>query len=205
VKGDAYEREVCKELSLWWSYGRDKRIFSRTRGSGSALKRGGSKWEGGDIGFVHPSGEPLIRVWNVEAKTGYAVKSKLKSGKTRESNWCALDIIDADLKKPTLLDMWEQCERDALITGREPILIFRRYRRRSAIAFTSSFFGSLVETFGRPDQETPLLRIYTPDYLNQQTMIRMTLVVIRLTDFFEWVPDVRPLYGYTYQHPLYVP
>lgn len=190
MKGSAYEREVCKDLSLWWSYGQNPRVFARTRGSGSALKIGGSKWEGGDIGFVDPEGEPLIRVWNIEAKTGYAKKSKLTSGRIRESNWCALDIIDSSLKEPTLLAMWLQCERDALITGREPVLIFRRYRRKSSIAITSTFYGALIETFNRPNKNVPILKIYVGDWFESTS----TLVFLSLTDFFEWIPDIRPHY-----------
>jgi len=193
AKGGQFERDVCKWLSLWWTDDTRHDIFSRTRGSGSALKRGGSKWEGGDIGFVDPIGEPLIRHCNIEAKTGYATKSKLKSGKTRESNWCVLDSLDSILKQPTLEKMWEQCERDALITGREPWLIFRRFRRSACIAFTLSFFLSLIEMFGHPPRHIPLARLrFTPSGTDT---LPTTLQVLLLTQFFEWVPDIRPFYN----------
>jgi hypothetical protein len=190
AKGSAFENHICRELSLWWTDGARKDIFGRTRGSGGKLGRGGSKWEGGDIGFVDPIGEPLIRYVNVEAKTGYATKTKLTSGKTRETNWCILDLIDSNLKEPTLQGMWSQCEEDALISGREPWLIFRRYRRKTSIAFFRSFYGLLGETFGYPNVSVPRAVIQWTESGKDGTPIR--IMIMALDDFFDWIPDIRP-------------
>lgn len=150
------------------------------------MKSAGSKWEGGDIGFVDPSGEPLIRFFNIEAKTGYARKAKLKSGKTRESNWCALDVVDSSLKKPVLCGIWNQCCNDAMATNREPLLIFRRYRRLPCIAFSKSLFNKLIDFYGRPSHSTPYVQMYwlEPEYDH--------IVVLNLMDFFKWIPNLRP-------------
>lgn len=196
AKGGAFERLICKELSLWWSKGEKKDIFAKTRGSGSALKRGGSKWEGGDIGFLDPSGEPLIRAFNIECKTGYAKKKKLKSGRVRETNWCTLDIIDSNLKNPTIMAMWDQCEGDALLTSREPILIFRRFRRSTCIAFRYLLFQHLLDHYHQDPEPPTWTEVHTLD---------TSITIMNFEVFKEWIPDIRPFLGYPKKPHLYIP
>lgn len=72
-KGASFEREVCKELSLWVSRGQRKDIFWRSAMSGGrstvALK-GGDKLtaQAGDVSAIDPMGQEFIETFLVECK-----------------------------------------------------------------------------------------------------------------------------------------
>lgn len=74
-KGSKFERDLCRQLSRWWSGNRDD-IFWRVGGSGGRAKfrgRSGRQTHGqhGDICATHPSGEVLIDLLTIELKRGY--------------------------------------------------------------------------------------------------------------------------------------
>ena len=76
-KGSAFEREICKQLSLWWTKGKRDDVFWRTAGSGAMAKvrsKVGKRTFGqyGDIQAVDPIGQPLIDIFSIELKRGYA-------------------------------------------------------------------------------------------------------------------------------------
>lgn len=68
-KGSAFEREVCKALSLWVSHGKDKDLFWRSAMSGGrATRAGGSVRQAGDICAVAPEGHSLTNSYYFELK-----------------------------------------------------------------------------------------------------------------------------------------
>lgn len=72
-KGSAFERKICKDLSLWVSNGTRTDLFWRSALSGGRSTRRHSKGENvnvqlGDICAVHPTGHPLTDKWYVECK-----------------------------------------------------------------------------------------------------------------------------------------
>lgn len=74
-KGSAFEREICKKLSLWWTGNARDDIYWRSSQSGGRatqrLKSGRSTFGSyGDIAFVDPIGEPLLRLFTIELKRG---------------------------------------------------------------------------------------------------------------------------------------
>src|SRR5574343_1504424 len=76
AKGSAFEREVCKKLSLWWTHGERDDVFWRTAGSGARAttrSKGGRKTFGqyGDVQATDPIGQPLIDLFSIEIKRGY--------------------------------------------------------------------------------------------------------------------------------------
>lgn len=76
-KGGQYEREICGELSRWWSGGTRDDLFWRSAASGGrATVRGrrGLQTAGhyGDIAATDPRGEPLTRRLCIELKRGYS-------------------------------------------------------------------------------------------------------------------------------------
>ena len=85
----------------------------------------------GDIIAEDPSGAPLVGFFNIELKAGY---SKTKKGKrVKNVPWDILDIIDYIDSKNRKSDalsqvekFWEQTERDAKLTFRRPLLVFKR-------------------------------------------------------------------------------
>lgn len=147
-KGSAFEREIANKLSLWWTEGERDDIFWRSDNSGGRAtmrRKAGKLTEGqaGDITYRDPIGKPLIDVFNIEAKTGYAQKSKNKTGET-VTNWSLLDLIDSNQKDPVFLKFWRQSSEEAEVTNREPILIFRRNRRKACICLCDDIFLWLV-------------------------------------------------------------
>lgn len=80
-KGGGYERDLSKELSLYWTNGERDDIFWRTSQSGGRAKSRiytGQKtaYSYGDITFIDPLGKPLLDLAVIEAKRGYTGGSK---------------------------------------------------------------------------------------------------------------------------------
>lgn len=75
-KGSQFERDICKELSLWWSKGKRDDIFWRTAGSGAMAtfrrKKSKNTFGGnGDIQATDPIGQDLMDIFTIELKRGY--------------------------------------------------------------------------------------------------------------------------------------
>jgi len=92
-KGASFEREVCKQLSSWWTGGERDDVFWRTPQSGGRATRRaqkGQKTAGhyGDILAVDHVGQPLIDFMTFELKCGYPDDSfaDLLDG-TAKSQW----------------------------------------------------------------------------------------------------------------------
>lgn len=130
-KGGTFEREVCKELSLWYSRGGDDNVFYRTAGSGgraTARRRSGKRAENqaGDVGAVAEQGQSLIRLVHFEIKRGYN-KVDLQ------------DLLDRGPGRPgdpgrNWHDWIRKAEGEALETGASCfVLIVRRDQRRAVI------------------------------------------------------------------------
>ena len=76
AKGNTFEREVCKELSLWWSRVEADDIFWRTQSSGARAtqrKKQKKKTRGqyGDVCSVDSRGRFLTEVCTISLKRGY--------------------------------------------------------------------------------------------------------------------------------------
>ena len=193
AKGGSFEREISVLLSKWWTEGERDDIFGRSDGSGgrfTARKKKGKDTanQGGDITFIDSIGEPLVAAWSIEAKTGYGTKKKIKDKDgevvSKETiRWDVLDFLDSKQKEPVLQKMWTQCRRDAELTNREPILIFRRNGRAPCICFYKCYLGKLLSCFGMPS--CGVLSLTTYDYEAD------SLCMMKLSDFFEWIPNIR--------------
>jgi len=77
TKGSAYERDMCKKLSMWWTHGQRDDIYWRSAGSGARAKvrgRAGRDTAGqhGDIAATDPIGAVLIDLLTIEIKRGYS-------------------------------------------------------------------------------------------------------------------------------------
>ncbi len=77
AKGSNFERDICKQLSLWWSYGKFDDIFWRTSGSGARAtvrsKKGQATFgQYGDVQATDPQGQYLIDICTIEIKRGYS-------------------------------------------------------------------------------------------------------------------------------------
>lgn len=186
AKGGSFEREVSGELSKWFTDGQSPDIFWRSNGSGSRFtvrKRGEAASQAGDITYSDPKGIPLIQHWCIEVKTGYGGKKRIKNKETKEviariqKQWDLLDCIDSQKKVPAIIEFWGQCKRDAILSNKTPILIFRRNVRAICIAIEHSYFLELAKYFG--DYKFIFLTIKTGnEHLN----------IMSLKEFFAWIP-----------------
>ena len=76
-KGSAFERDVCRVLSLWWTHNERDDVFWRTSGSGARAKTRSKKEQQtfgqyGDVQATDPIGQPLIDLCTIELKRGYS-------------------------------------------------------------------------------------------------------------------------------------
>lgn len=77
-KGSAFERSICKQLSLWWTQDNDPPsddVYWRSSQSGGRATiraRKGKTTAGsyGDIVALDPIGEPLLKLFTLELKRG---------------------------------------------------------------------------------------------------------------------------------------
>jgi len=79
-KGGEYERDICKQLGLWWTEGKRDDIFWRSSNSGGrATVRGrkGQTTQGqhGDVAATDPIGAPLLDLVAIEIKRGYSIET----------------------------------------------------------------------------------------------------------------------------------
>jgi hypothetical protein len=125
-KGSAFERQICKQLSFWWSNNEDPNIFWRSQGSGGRATRVKSVQQYGDVAAVDPSGKRLLETVSIELKKGYGV-------------WSPFDAVDGPSR---VLDAFlEQVKRDQKL-AKVPYfwLIFQRNRRQVCLLTSLMFF-----------------------------------------------------------------
>lgn len=215
-KGSSYENEIAKQLSLWFTEGERDDVFGRSDGSGSRFTSRRKKGkdtanQSGDITFTDIIGEPLIKIWSVEVKTGYSAKKKVKDAdgdvvkipiyapakkgeKKKDKNqreiigwkdkkelvpWDVLDLVDSNKKETVFEMMWKQCARDAAISYRNPVLIFRRNARQSCICFRKPYYISRTHYYGKC--KSNLISVTIDD---------RNLVIMSLKQFFDWAQPV---------------
>lgn len=114
AKGSAFERLVCKRLSLWVSRGRHSDLFWRTSASGAratqARKRGVVVRQAGDVCAVAPHGHIFTDMWYIECKhyRRVGLDHFIFYGKGKLRGW------------------WDVCKRSARDQGKEPMLIVKQ-------------------------------------------------------------------------------
>lgn len=202
ARGKQYEWEICKLLSECWDEsGRDD-IFCPCDSSGARatrrrLKGKDTAFRTGDITFSDPVGKPLIDIWNMELKTGYGKKKKHKArvktsldGKEKEvlnkiveTPWDLLELIDSQQTITKFEEFWNQCFLESQESNREPVLIFRRNKRLSCIAFRKQYWNTLTNYCGSFEERTIVVNINAS----------LQLVVVNLHDFLNWTGDLQPL------------
>jgi len=179
IKGNKFENEVFSLFSLNWSKGEREDIFHRTDNSGgrATMRRKADKETEGqsaDMGYNDPIGKPLVDKWSVECKSGYGIKRKTDKGITK-TNWCILDNLDSRKQETVFESLWDQCFQEALITKREPVLVFRRNQKYSCIAFFTELFHKLIDFYGIPQCR----------YV--EVCDTCDITILNLDDFFEWI------------------
>ncbi len=152
AKGQQGERDVAKDLSLWWTHYEREDIFWRTSGSGARatvrqktnLKTTNSA---GDFCYIDPIGKPLIDLLLIENKVGY---TKLID-----------PLASIDGKKADILEVWyDKARSECASAGRfAPIIIFKRNRKQRCILIPSNLWYEILRLAPIKDK-TPRICIW---------------------------------------------
>lgn len=128
-KGSQFERDICKQLSLWWTKGENDDVFWRSASSGGRAtqrKKQGKKTFGqdGDVQATNPIGQRLIDVTVIEIKKGYN-KSTL------------VDLLDKGSKnaKQQYEKWFEKIEQESKDAGAFAWMLIHKRDRREALVF----------------------------------------------------------------------
>lgn len=133
-KGSAFERDICKKLSLWWSEGKRDDIFWRTASSGARAtqrrKIGRSTYGGdGDICAIDPIGQPLLDKYVFSLKCGYTKDLDVISH---------IDSIKS-CRLSKLMEFWEDIYNLAEIKKKKPALIIKRNNKVPIILVNQNY------------------------------------------------------------------
>ena len=143
-KGMKFERDTCRQLSLWWSYQKKDDVFWRSAGSGGRAthrsKRGKTTSNSaGDISAIHNKGMALLKRITFELKRGYNTAS-------------IMNLIDTppSTKKNEMLEFIEQAYCSSL-QARSPYwaVIHGRDRKKTVIYLPWQFvldYNEIAET-----------------------------------------------------------
>lgn len=176
-KGSAFEREIARILSLWWSKGERDDVFARTMSSGAwgtQRAKAGKKTFGqhGDLQAIDPIGQPFISACCIELKIGYG-------------KWCILDAFDRarGTNPQTFESFLIQAQCSAEKTGAMPMLIFKRDRKEVMVVYPLPLHHKIVETSGEPDKSVGGIRLHLEKG-------EYPWIIIRLDEFIDWAsPD----------------
>lgn len=146
AKGASYEREICKQISLWWTGGAEDHVFWRSHGSGgraTSRARVGKRTAGqeGDICAVDDVGLPFTRLITPEIKRGY-------------SDCNVQQLLDRLESRPGKQEfegfLWQAIEASERADTRYWMLIHRRDQRKAMVWFPTQLFKDLgLEKPGR--------------------------------------------------------
>lgn len=187
-KGEGFEREVSRMLSLWWTQDMDHPrddIFWRNR-LRRTTKTPNTEAQLGDIKADDPIGAPLTELFNIELKTGYS------ANKSKHIPWDILDGIDYTERKQRkeeyqskLMVFWTQCLRDSQISGRIPWLIFKRDYHVPVSVIKRSTFNNIEKWQGNYNAPNIIYKTNDND-----------LSLFRLEKFLDWLQPqtIRQLY-----------
>ena len=116
AKGSAYEREICRDLSLWVSGGEQEDIYWRAAMSGGrstvAAKRGKTlAAQAGDISCIHSIGMAFAALFMIEVKFYRDLQyGGLVTGKGH------------------LIDFWKIAQKEAARCYKHPLLVAKQNR-----------------------------------------------------------------------------
>ena len=152
-KGTEFERQICKDLSLWWSDGQREDIFwrSATSGARATVRSKVNKTtfgQYGDIQATDPIGQPLIELCNIELKRGYGGAS-------------IADVLDTPKGRMPLWRLWlKQALEDQANAQRDYwALITKRDRRQTVIFIPVALLFVLREAGAALQKATPSFRV----------------------------------------------
>lgn len=156
LKGGRFERDICKQLSLWYSKAMFKEerddLFWRTAGSGARattrMKENKKTTNScGDICSLDERSSKLTKNYFFELKRGFT-----SSAKSKKRSISLTEIVDKmnAIKPPLLIEWLEKAKKEAKQHGiPNVVIIFKRDRRGSCILFEMKTWSKIEENNGK--------------------------------------------------------
>lgn len=173
-KGGAFERLVCKLLSLWITEGKDADAFWRSASSGArstnAVKRGkkAKEFQSSDIAPVSLAAYPLLNLFTIECKHYRTLQ---------------LDLLAYEVNSKMRL-FWQQAVRDADRVGKRPMLVARQNGRPILLGLRVDDYNWFLDRYLK-DRKFPKALIST----------KLNLALVDLGGFLKVVdPSVLRMY-----------
>ncbi|MDR0392078.1 MAG: hypothetical protein LBH59_09235 [Planctomycetaceae bacterium] len=166
-KGSAFEREVCRKLSLWWTHNERDDVFWRASQSGGRAttrsKRGKSTANSaGDVAYLDAIGKPLLDDVCIEIKRGYTAQSDTTG---------LIDMLPLN-RQPLLYKFIEQAKKSQQNAGAMYwMLIQKRDKRELIVHIPMEMFVAINE------------------YLDSLTVLLEKLKYVQITV----IPDTDPV------------
>ena len=166
MKGSQFERDICKDLSLWWTIHDRDDVFWRTPGSGARattrMKVGLSTYgQCGDVQATDPEGVPFIEHFTVEIKRGY-------------NKYTPIDLLDKP--KGSAPQVWEQwlwkIEKERKENNRKGWLIVQRRDKRTAQVWMDESSFDQIEYHPRSE-------LFCPDNVFQLSVVVRELELVK--------------------------
>jgi hypothetical protein len=128
-KGSEFERDVCRDLSLWMSGGKREDLYWRSAMSGGrstvAAKRGKLLHaQAGDVSSIDPAGEPLTSKFFIECKY-----------------YKSLDLSSVFNERGKLIEFWKMAKDSARKYSKKPMLFAKQNRFPTYICLDSGGMG----------------------------------------------------------------
>ncbi|HDY87726.1 MAG TPA: hypothetical protein ENH82_06350 [bacterium] len=189
AKGSNFEREICKQLSLWWTNGKRDDVFWRTAGSGARATTRSKQHQStfgqyGDVQATDPIGQPLIDICTIELKRGY-------------SNETFANLIEdsqtANAKPCMYTKFIEQAYSDHVKAETFAwMLIVKRDRRKAIVIFPWSLHKALRQVEAPLKRLKPLVKIKGASFQN-----------IYITPLVSFLVNIQPRYVNKIHSKLY--
>lgn len=134
-KGSAFERQICKDLSLWISNGQNDNLLWRSSISGGRFTTGlksnkNYKNQSGDICAIDPQGHKLTDKFSIECK--------------HYRNIHIGSLIFGTPKDQSMLSFWGQTKKDAELAKKIPLLIVKQNNNQPLISLNIEMAKKLL-------------------------------------------------------------
>jgi len=181
-KGNKFERDICKQLSLWWTNGENDAVFWRTASSGGRATQRGKKGKStknqhSDITANDPIGQSFVDLFVIECKKGY----------NKDSFADLFDCLSGSTPKylKWIEGLRKSCKNS---DSHYWLLIVKRDRRDTMCCFSERLCFGLAESGSEFDPFLDCVN-YTIK-INNGDENTETLVFMRLADFLDSIaPD----------------
>ena len=125
-KGSDFERQTCKDFSLWISNGERDDIFWRTAGSGA---RATVRRRSSNISTCNSDGDMCLLDTSSADKYGWFLDYYMVEIKRGYNHWRIDDFFNKKPSKDSLLHIWIRALLDAEKIGKLPLVIWKADRR----------------------------------------------------------------------------